>query len=106
MTSSSLQQKLSLRHNVQGTVYVLHFEPAYKHAQHYVGWTEGEVTDRVAVHLQGPYAAYESGSDYHLPDTTGTVARRALETVTSRHLHVGAIHIDRPHARSTSPARP
>ena len=47
------QHKLSLRHNVQGTVYVLHFEPAYKHAQHYVGWTEGEVTDRVAVHLQG-----------------------------------------------------
>jgi hypothetical protein len=38
------QSKLSLRHNVQGTVYVLHFEPAYKHAQHYVGWTEGEVT--------------------------------------------------------------
>ena len=29
------QQQLSLRHNVQGTVYVLHFEPAYQHARHY-----------------------------------------------------------------------
>jgi DNA-binding response OmpR family regulator len=47
--------------------------------------------------------AYESGSDHHLPDTTGylllrailtTVTRRALETITSRHLHVGTIHID------------
>jgi predicted GIY-YIG superfamily endonuclease len=47
------QQQLSLRHNVQGTVYVLHFEPAYKHARHYVGWTEGDVVERLAVHLQG-----------------------------------------------------
>jgi DNA-binding response OmpR family regulator len=47
--------------------------------------------------------AYESGSDHHLPDDSGylllrvvlaAVTRRALETVTSRHLHVGAIHID------------
>lgn len=47
--------------------------------------------------------AYESGSDHHLPDTTGylllravlaAVMRRTLEDVTSRHLHIGAIHID------------
>jgi hypothetical protein len=50
---SPQQHQLSLRHNVPGTVYVLHFEPAYKHAQHYVGWTAGEVTERIAVHLQG-----------------------------------------------------
>src|SRR3954471_7984916 len=47
------QQQLSLRHNVPGTVYVLHSEPAYKHAGHYVGWTEGDVCERIAVHLQG-----------------------------------------------------
>jgi hypothetical protein len=50
---SADQQQLSLRHNVQGTVYVLHFDPPYKHAQHYVGWTEGDVIERIAVHLQG-----------------------------------------------------
>jgi hypothetical protein len=47
------QQQLSLRHNVAGTVYVLHFDPAYKHPRHYIGWTEGDVTKRIAVHLQG-----------------------------------------------------
>src|SRR3954467_13682584 len=68
------QHKLSLRHNVQGTVYVLHFEPAYKHAQHYVGWTEGDVCDRVAVHLQGRgsplvKAAVAAGVDVQLAAT-------------------------------------
>jgi DNA-binding response OmpR family regulator len=47
--------------------------------------------------------AYESGSDHHLPDSTGyvllravlsSVARRALEIATGHHLHVGDIHID------------
>jgi DNA-binding response OmpR family regulator len=47
--------------------------------------------------------AYESGSDHHLADSTGyvllravlsSVARRALGSVTSRHLQVGAMHID------------
>ena len=47
------QQQLSLRHNVAGTVYVLHFDPPYRHAGHYVGWTEGDVCERIAVHLQG-----------------------------------------------------
>jgi hypothetical protein len=54
MATDPLQQQLSLRHNVPGTVYVLHFEPGYKHARHYVGWTEDDdVTARVEVHLQG-----------------------------------------------------
>jgi hypothetical protein len=39
--------------NVSGTVYVLRFELAYTHARHYLGWTEGEVTERIAAHLQG-----------------------------------------------------
>jgi len=47
--------------------------------------------------------AYESGSDHHLTDTTSyvllravlaSVARRALEDVSARHLHVGEIHVD------------
>jgi hypothetical protein len=53
MATNPLQQQLSLRHNVPGTVYVLHFDPAYKHARHYIGWTEGEVCERIAVHLRG-----------------------------------------------------
>jgi hypothetical protein len=68
------QHRLSLRPNVPGNVYVLHFEPAYKHAQHYVGWTEGEVCDRVAVHLQGRgsplvRAAVAAGVDVQLAAT-------------------------------------
>jgi two-component system OmpR family response regulator len=56
--------------------------------------------------------AYESGSDHHLSGDSGylllravlaSVTRRALETVTSRHLHVGEIHIDRA-ARSVDVA--
>jgi predicted GIY-YIG superfamily endonuclease len=71
---SPQQQQLSLRHNVSGTVYVLHFEPAYKHAQHYVGWTEGDVVERVAVHLRGRgsplvRAAVEAGVDVQLAAT-------------------------------------
>jgi DNA-binding response OmpR family regulator len=47
--------------------------------------------------------AYESGSDHHLPDCSGylllravlaTITRRTLETITSRHLQIGQIHID------------
>lgn len=38
---------------VPGTVYVLHLQPAYRHAGHYVGWTAGVVEDRLATHLQG-----------------------------------------------------
>ena len=74
MATNPAQQQLSLRHNVSGTVYVLHFEPAYKHARHYVGWTAGEVTDRLAVHLQGRgsplvRAAVEAGVDVQLAAT-------------------------------------
>jgi two-component system response regulator ResD len=47
--------------------------------------------------------AYESGSDHNLADSSGylllravlaTLTRRTLETITSRHLHIGEIHID------------
>lgn len=52
-TTNPHQQHLSLTHGTPGTVYVLHFEPAYKHARHYIGWTSDDVTARIAVHLQG-----------------------------------------------------
>jgi two-component system response regulator ResD len=48
-------------------------------------------------------ATDESGSDHHLPDSTGylllravlaSVLRRTVESVTSRHLHVAGMHID------------
>jgi DNA-binding response OmpR family regulator len=47
--------------------------------------------------------AYDAGSDHHLADSTGyfvlravllSVARRVLQDITSRHLHVGDLHID------------
>lgn len=41
------------RDGAAGTVYVLHFDPPYRHAAHYVGWTAGDVEARVATHLRG-----------------------------------------------------
>ena len=47
--------------------------------------------------------AYESGSDHHLAADTGyvvlravlaTILRRTLQDITSRHLHIGRLHID------------
>ena len=35
-----------------GTVYVLHFEPAYHHARHYIGWAV-DVDARLAAHMAG-----------------------------------------------------
>ncbi len=35
-----------------GTIYVLHFEPAYRHARHYIGWAH-DVDERVREHLAG-----------------------------------------------------
>ena len=36
----------------QGTVYLLHFDRPYKHAQHYVGWTTN-LPSRLEEHRQG-----------------------------------------------------
>lgn len=53
---------------VPGTIYLLHFDPPYKHARHYLGWTEGDDPwPRIIRHLQGQgsplvRAAVESGS--------------------------------------------
>lgn len=37
-----------------GTVYLLHLDRPYRHAKHYVGWTEGDnLIDRLTVHIRG-----------------------------------------------------
>lgn len=36
-----------------GTVYLLHFERKLKHAGHYLGFTPGVLTDRIAKHRLG-----------------------------------------------------
>lgn len=37
-------------------VYLLHFEPAYRHARHYTGWS-ADIRARVFVHVAGGSAA-------------------------------------------------
>jgi predicted GIY-YIG superfamily endonuclease len=37
---------------MSGTVYLLHFEQPYKHARHYLGWTD-DLTARLAAHQAG-----------------------------------------------------
>lgn len=41
------------RTEVPGTCYLLCIRPRYKHAGHYLGWTEGPAQDRVLTHLTG-----------------------------------------------------
>jgi hypothetical protein len=36
----------------QGTVYLLHFEAPFKHAQHYIGFSQA-ITDRLVEQLRG-----------------------------------------------------
>lgn len=38
---------------IMGTIYLLHFDPQYKHAKHYLGWTSKTVEERVYEHLKG-----------------------------------------------------
>jgi len=42
------------RENVPGTIYLLHFDKPYRHARHYLGWTEGDcLDDRMKTHRSG-----------------------------------------------------
>jgi hypothetical protein len=74
-TTNPQQQQLSLPQRPGDRVYVLHFEPAYKHARHYIGWTSGtDVTARLRVHLKdrgSPLvrAAVAAGVDVQLAAT-------------------------------------
>lgn len=36
-----------------GVVYLLHFEQPYKHARHYLGYTAGELAERLREHQSG-----------------------------------------------------
>jgi predicted GIY-YIG superfamily endonuclease len=59
---------------VHGVVYLLHLEPAYRHARHYLGWTAGDVDARLATHLRGDgspliRAAVAAGVDVQLAAT-------------------------------------
>jgi hypothetical protein len=39
---------------VPGTIYLIHFDRAYQHATHYLGWTGvGKLEDRLAAHRAG-----------------------------------------------------
>ena len=40
------------RRNVQGVVYLLHFNQPYRHARHYTGWTL-DLGSRIANHTAG-----------------------------------------------------
>jgi predicted GIY-YIG superfamily endonuclease len=40
------------RKDVPGVVYLLHFDRPYKHAKHYVGWSE-DLDSRIAAHDAG-----------------------------------------------------
>lgn len=60
--------------NIPGTIYLLHFDRPYEHARHYIGFTEGPVEDRIALHLRGQgsplvRAAVESGIEVSLAVT-------------------------------------
>ena len=37
---------------MKGNVYLLHFDPPYKHAQHYIGWTSKDVDERLLRHVK------------------------------------------------------
>ncbi|MBO0802771.1 MAG: hypothetical protein J2P25_06810 [Nocardiopsaceae bacterium] len=62
-------------------VYLIHLDPAYRHARHYLGWTD-DLPARLAKHWAGTGArllavAREAGGSWHLARTwPGT---RALE---------------------------
>jgi len=47
MTSEKKRRK-----NVKGTIYLLHFDKPYKHARHYIGWTEN-LPERMEKHVTG-----------------------------------------------------
>lgn len=72
-----------------GTIYVLHIEPPYRHAAHYVGWTgKNDVAERLADHYAGRgsplvRAAVAAGCDVRLTNTfpgTRTDERRCKDT--------------------------
>lgn len=69
-------------------LYLLHFEPGYEHAKHYLGYTPGDIDARVLRHLNGQAsplvkAAVEAGCEVRVARRwpKGT---RALERLLKR----------------------
>lgn len=64
-----------------GSVYLLHFDPPFKHARHYVGFCEQPVIDRVQEHLDGRgsplvKAAVAAGSHVEIARVWSSVDRQ------------------------------
>ena len=75
-------------------IYLLHFDPPYKHAGHYLGYTE-DVDARVRSHLSGRgsplvRAAVAAGSEVKIvrtwPEGTRTMERALKKQGSSSHL--------------------
>ena len=75
---------------MNGTCYLLHFEPAYVHARHYLGWTNRDVAQRVSEHVRGlgsplVKAAVQSGSNVRLVRTWQNVDRYYERALKNQH---------------------
>lgn len=78
-----------------GTVYLLHFDPGLpitgaRVARHYLGWTEGDVDERVRLHLTGRgsplvRAAVAAGCTITLARTWPSVDRHFERRLKRRH---------------------
>lgn len=58
----------------EGTVYLLHFDSKYHHAQHYIGWTSQTLNKRLLRHFTGAGARLlqvvtEAGIPIHVART-------------------------------------
>ena len=76
-----------------GRVYLLHFEPAYKHAQHYLGMADIHTIDgRIKTHLRGSgsplvRAAVDAGSTITLTRVWQTYGRHHAHMLERRLKH-------------------
>jgi hypothetical protein len=78
------------RRDVPGTTYLLHLDPPYKHARHYVGFAEGDALDARLADHGGPHGARllaaqkAAGGTWYLtrtwPGTTRAFERRVKDT--------------------------
>lgn len=72
------------------TVYLLHFDPAYKHAKHYLGWAS-QLDARIAHHRNGTGAnltkyASKAGSQLIVARTWDNATRQTERKLkTSKH---------------------
>lgn len=69
------------RRGVPGTVYLIHFEAPYRHARHYLGWTERPLELRIGEHRIGQGSRLlevitAAGIDWRLARVWTNVTRR------------------------------